>query len=177
MEDKFAIIQNDVCNLSNDELISKLDNYFENFFLNSNQRVFHNDFIIQIIRFRKDIDVSEIILRHLDNYLKEKKISIRNSIKKGNFEIDSGLNSLIKNYFDKINICSSFISDNQKIMSYGLSQLYHKIITDPSLLTFLTYEISSLEESNVNSIKKLITVMKKISIVNPDTKSYQCLLL
>ena len=173
MEDKFAIIQNDVYNLSNDELISKLDNYFENLFLNSNERVFHNDFIIQIIRFRKDIDVSEIILRHLDNYLKEKKISIRNSIKKGNFEIDSGLNSLIKNYFDKINICSFFISDNEKIMSYGLSQLYHKIITDPSLLTFLTYEISSLEESNVNSIKKLITVMKKISIVNPDTKSYQ----
>ena len=173
MEDKFAIIQNDISNLSNDELISKLDNYFENLFLNSNQRVFHIDLILQIIRFRKDIDVSEIILRHLDNYLKEKKISIRNSIKKGNFEIDSGLNSLIKNYFDKINICYSFISDNQKIMSYGLSQLYHKIITDPSLLTFLTYEISSLEESNINSIKKLTTVMKKISIVNPDIKSYQ----
>lgn len=33
MEDKFAIIQNDICNLSNDELISKLDNYFENLFL------------------------------------------------------------------------------------------------------------------------------------------------
>ena len=80
MEDKFAIIQNDISNLSNDELISKLDNYFENLFLNSNQRVFHIDLIIQIIRFRKDIDVSEIILRHLDNYLKEKKISIRNSI-------------------------------------------------------------------------------------------------
>ena len=173
MEDKFAIIQNDICNLSNDELISKLDNYFENLFFDTNQRIFHNDLIIQIIHFRKDIDISEIILRHLDNYLKEKKIAIRNSIKKGNFEIDSGLNSLIKNYFDKINICSYFISDNKKIMSYGLSQLYHKIITDPSLLTFLTYELSSLEKSNINSIKKLTTVIKKISIVNPDTKSYQ----
>ena len=173
MEDKFAIIQNDICNLSNDELISKLDNYFENLFFDTNQRIFHNDLIIQIIHFRKDIDVSEIILRHLDNYLKEKKLAIRNSIKKGNFEIDSGLNSLIKSYFDKINICSYFISDNKKIMSYGLSQLYHKIITDPSLLTFLTYELSSLEKSNINSIKKLTTVIKKISIVNPDTKSYQ----
>jgi len=173
MEDKFAIIQNDICNLSNDELISKLDNYFENLFLNSNQRVFHNDLIIQIIRFRKDINIFEIILRHLDNYLKEKKIGIRNSIKKGNFEIDSGLNNLIKNYFDKINICSSFVSDNEKIMSYGLSQLYHKIITEPSLLIFLTYELSTLEKNNINSIKKLTTVMKKISIVNPDTKSYQ----
>jgi hypothetical protein len=173
MEDKFAIIQNDICNLSNDELISKLDNYFENLFLNSNQRVFHNDLIIQIIRFRKDINIFEIILRHLDNYLKEKKIGIRNSIKKGNFEIDSGLNNLIKNYFDKINICSSFVSDNEKIMSYGLSQLYHKIITEPSLLIFLTYELSTLDKNNINSIKKLTTVMKKISIVNPDTKSYQ----
>lgn len=173
MEDKFAIIQNDVYNLSNDQIITKLDNYFENIFFDSNQRVFHNDLIIQIIQFKKNIDISEIILRHLDNYLKEKKIAIRNSIKKGNFEIDSGLNSLIKNYFDKINICSYFVSDNKKIMSYGLSQLYHKIITDPSLLTFLTYELSSLEKSNINSIKKLTTVMKKISIVNPDTKSYQ----
>ena len=173
MEDKFAIIQNDICNLSNDELISKLDNYFENLFFDTNQRIFHNDLIIQIIHFRKDIDISEIILRHLDNYLKEKKIAIRNSIKKGNFEIDSGLNSLIKSYFDKINICSYFISDNKKIISYGLSQLYYKIITDPSLLTFLTYELSSLEKSNINSIKKLTTVMKKISIVNPNTKSYQ----
>lgn len=173
MEDKFAIIQNDICNLSNNELISKLDNYFENLFFDTNQRIFHNDLIIQIIQFRKDIDVSEIILRHLDNYLKEKKLAIRNSIKKGNFKIDSGLNNLIKSYFDKINICSYFILDNKKIMSYGLSQLYHKIITDPSLLTFLTYELSSLEKSNINSIKKLTTVMKKISIVNPDTKSYQ----
>ena len=45
MEDKFAIIQNDICNLSNDELISKLDNYFENLFFDTNQRIFHNDLI------------------------------------------------------------------------------------------------------------------------------------
>jgi hypothetical protein len=172
MKDKFNIIKNDVEHITVEEISSLIDNYFENL-LYSNERVIHSDLISQILWFRKDFDSSVIILRHLENYLKEKKTSIRNSIKKGTFEIDSGLNSLIKNYFDKIHTCSTFVSDNERIVSYGLSQLYNQIITDPSLLTFLKSEISSLDESNVQSISKLTSVMKKISEANPDIKSYQ----
>ena len=177
MKDKFNIITNYVNNNTTDELsiideLSLIDNFFENL-MHSNERIIHSDLILQILWFRKEIDSSEIILRHLENYLKEKKISIRNNIKKGTFEIGTGLNSLIKNYIDKINTCSIFVSDNQKIMSNGLSQLYYKIITDPSLLSFLKLEISSLDESNVNSIKKLTYIMKKISEVNSNIKSYE----
>ena len=177
MKDKFDIITHYVNNNTTDELsiideLSLIDNFFENL-IHSNERIIHSDLILQILWFRKEIDSSEIILRHLENYLKEKKISIRNNIKKGTFEIGTGLNSLIKNYIDKINTCSIFVSDNQKIMSNGLSQLYYKIITDPSLLSFLKLEISSLDESNVNSIKKLTYIMKKISEVNSNIKSYE----
>ena len=177
MKDKFNIITHYVNNNTTDELsiideLSLIDNFFENL-IHSNERIIHSDLILQILWFRKEIDSSEIILRHLENYLKEKKISIRNNIKKGTFEIGTGLNSLIKNYIDKINTCSIFVSDNQKIMSNGLSQLYYKIITDPSLLSFLKLEISSLDESNVNSIKKLTYIMKKISEVNSNIKSYE----
>lgn len=170
MKDRFNIITNNVNNTI-DEL-SLIDNFFENL-LHSNQRIMHSDLILQILWFRKDINSSEIILRHLENYLKEKKISIRNNIKKGSFEIETGLNNLIKNYIDKINTCSIYVSNNEKIMSDGLSQLYYKIITDPSLLTFLKLEILSLNESNINSIKKLTSVMKKISEVNSNIKSYE----
>ena len=169
--DKFNIIQNDIEYITNDELTSLIDNYFENI-IYSNGKVIHSDLISQILWFRKDFDYSQIILRHLENYLKEKKIAIRNSIKKGVFDIESGLNSLIKNYFDKIYTSIIFVSDNKNIISFGLTQLYNQIITDPPLLVFLKAEISSLDENNVNSIIKLTSVMKTISDVNPDIKSY-----
>jgi len=84
MKDKFNIIQNDVSHINLEELTSLIDNYFENL-LYSNERVIHSDLISQILWFRKDFDSTQIILRHLENYLKEKKASIRNSIKKGSF--------------------------------------------------------------------------------------------
>jgi hypothetical protein len=171
IKDKFNIIQNDIEFITNDELTSLIDNYFENI-MYSNEKVIHSDLISQISWFRKDFDYSQIILRHLENYLKEKKIAIRNSIKKGVFDIESGLNSLIKNYFDKIYTSITFVSDNKNIISFGLTQLYNQIITDPSLLVFLKTEISSLDENNVNSIIKLTSVMKTISDVTPDIKSY-----
>ena len=171
INDKFNIIQNDIEYITNEKLTSLIDNYFENI-MYSNEKVIHSDLISQILWFRKDFDYSQIILRHLENYLKEKKKAIRNSIKKGVFEIESGLNSLIKNYFDKIYTSVIFVSNNKKIISFGLSQLYNQIITDPSLLVFLKAEISSLDENNVNSIIKLTSVMKTISEVNPDIKSY-----
>lgn len=171
IKDKFNIIQNDIEYITNDELTCLIDNYFENI-IYSNGKVIHSDLISQILWFRKDFDYSQIILRHLENYLKEKKIAIRNSIKKGVFDIESGLNSLIKNYFDKIYTSIIFVSDNKNIISFGLTQLYNQIITDPSLLVFLKAEISSLDENNINSIIKLTSVMKTISDVTPDIKSY-----
>ena len=169
IKDKFNIIQNNIIDITDDELTSLIDNYFENI-MHSNEKVIHSDMISQILWFKQDFDYSQLILRHLENYLKEKKIGIRNSIKKGVFDIETGLNNLIKNYYDKI--YTSFIGNNKEIISLGLSKLYNQIITDPSLLSFLKSEISSLDKNNINSIIKLISVMKDISEVNPEIKSY-----
>jgi len=170
IKDKFNIIQNNIIDITDDELTSLIDNYFENI-MHSNEKVIHSDIISQILWFKKDFNYSQIILRHLENYLKEKKIGIRNSIKKGVFDIETGLNNLIKNYYDKI-YASSILCNNDSIISLGLSKLYNQIITDPSLLTFLKSEISTIDENNINSIVKLITVIKKISEFNPEIKSY-----
>lgn len=169
IKDKFKIIQNNIIDITDDELTSLIDNYLENI-MHSDEKVIHSDMISQILWFKKDFDYSQLILRHLENYLKEKKIGIRNSIKKGVFDIETGLNNLIKNYYDKI--YTSFIGNNKEIISLGLSKLYNQIITDPSLLSFLKSEISSLDKNNINSIIKLISVMKDISEVNPEIKSY-----
>jgi len=172
IKDKFNIIQNSLVNITNEELSSLIENYFENL-LYSNERIIHSDLILQIPWFIKDFDSSDIILRHLENYLKEKKISIRNNIKKGVFEFESGLNSLIANYFEKIDTFSSLVSNNKNFISSGLSLLYTQILTEPSLLIFLKIEISNFDKSIINSIKKLTCIMKKISEVNPNIKSYE----
>jgi len=143
IKDKFNIIQNNIIDITDDELISLIDNYFENI-MHSNEKVIHSDIISQILWFKKDFNYSQIILRHLENYLKEKKIGIRNSIKKGVFDIETGLNNLIKNYYDKI-YASSILCNNDSIISLGLSKLYNQIITEPSLLTFLKSEISTID--------------------------------
>jgi len=172
IKDKFNIIQNNLVDITNEDLLSLIENYFENI-LYSNERIIHSDLILQISWFIKEFDVSLIILRHLENYLKEKKILIRNNIKKGSFEIESGLNSLVANYFEKINMFSSFISNNNNFISHGLSLLYTHILTEPSLLIFLKTEISNFAKNSINSIKKLTVVMKKITEVNPNIKSYE----
>jgi hypothetical protein len=171
IKDKFNIIQNSLVDITNEEVSALIENYFENL-LYSNERIIHSDLILQIPWFIKNFDSSHIILRHLENYLKEKKISIRNNIKKGVFEIDSGLNSLVANYFEKIDTFSNLVSDNKNFISGGLLLLYTQIITEPSLLIFLKIEIANFNKSIINSIKKLMYVMKKISEVNPEIKSY-----
>ena len=172
IKDKFNIIQNSLVDISNEDISSLIENYFENL-LYSNEHIIHSDLILQIPWFIKDFDSSLIILKHLENYLKEKKLLIRNNIKKCVFEIESGLNSLVTNYFEKINTISSLISNNEKFISCGLSLLYTQILTEPSLLIFLKTEISNFDKSIINSIKKLTCTMKKISEVNPKIKSYE----
>ena len=171
IKDKFNIIQNSLVDISNEDISSLIENYFENL-LYSNEQIIHSDLILQIPWFIKDFDSSLIILKHLENYLKEKKILIRNNIKKGVFEIDSGLNSLVANYFEKIDTFSSLVSNSKHFISCGLLLLYTQIITEPSLLIFLKIEIANFNKSIINSIKKLMYVMKKISEVNPEIKSY-----
>lgn len=174
--DKFGIIHNDVINLSNDKIGSIFDNYIENIF-HSNEKTVLSDLLTQIIWFNKDFDPSNIIGKHLDNFLREKKMTVRNNIKRCNFSIDN-LNNLIDNYYERMNQFSAFSKDKNNNTKIAISKLYTQIISEPSLISFLKLELSTLDENNKNNISKFIKTMKNISDLNPELKCYQwCLVL
>jgi hypothetical protein len=172
LNDKFDIICNDIVNIPDGEIVDLLDNYFENL-LHSNEKTIHSDLLSQIFWFKKEFDFSTIMLKHLENFLKQKKTTIRNNIKKGNFEIDTGLNKLIESYFEKINSFLTHVQNKEDITKVALAKLYDQIISDPSLITYLKSEVSTLDNDNKQNIIKLTFVLKKISEINPDLKSYQ----
>jgi hypothetical protein len=172
LNDKFSIICNDIMSISNSEIVDLLDNYFENL-LHSNEKTIHSDLLSQIFWFKKEFDFSTIMLKHLENFLKQKKLSIRHNIKKGNFEIDTGLNKLIESYFEKINSFLTHVQNREEITKIALAKLYEQIISDPSLISYLKSEVSTLDINNRQNIIKLTLVLKKISDINPDLKSYQ----
>ena len=172
LRDKFKIINDDISKISDVELSELLDNYFENLLL-SGEKIIHPDLLSQIFWFKKDFDSTNIIIKHLDNYLKQKKSSIRTNIKKGNFQIDTGLNKLIESYCDNIDIFSTYVHDKDKVIKLSLTKLYEQIISDPALISYLKSEVSQLDNTNQNDIQKLTVVLKKISTINPDLKSYQ----
>jgi hypothetical protein len=172
LKDKFGIISNDIFSISDNDINDLLDNYFENL-LHSNEKTIHSDLLSQIFWFKKEYNFSIIMLKHLENFLKQKKISIRNNIKKGNFEIDSGLNKLIESYFEKINSFLIHVQNKEDIIKIALTKLYEQIISDPSLISYLKSEVSTLDINNKQNIIKLTLVLKRISEINPDLKSYQ----
>jgi hypothetical protein len=173
LADKFKIIENPIENLTKDELESEIDNYIENLLL-SDEKIIHADFISAVSFFQKDINYTKIINKHLENYLKQKRLAIRNSIKKGNFDFDS-LIKIIENFSEKIMKMYNISSDElTKKNSY--LQLFEQIISENSLIGFLKSELAIINDNNTKSLSILIKKMREITNFNPETKSYQWLL-
>jgi hypothetical protein len=173
LTDKFNIIENPIVNLTRDELESDIDNYIENLLL-SDEKIIHADFISAVSFFQKDINYTKIINKHLENYLKQKRLAIRNSIKKGNFDFDS-LIKIIENFSEKIMKMYNISSDElTKKNSY--LQLFEQIISENSLIGFLKSELAIINDNNTKSLSILIKKMREITNFNPETKSYQWLL-
>jgi hypothetical protein len=168
--DKFNIIENPIKDVNSDELLSDINNYFENLLL-FDEKIMHQDYITSISRFQNKIDYTKILTTHLENYLKQKRLSIRNNIKKGNFEIDS-LIKLIQTYSDKI-INIEKICNNNEIKKISSLQLYEQIILENSLNGFLKNELSTIEDSKFKTINDLIYRMKSIFEDNPQTGAYE----
>lgn len=176
LADKFNILDNTVVDTPNEELVSLIDNYFENL-LYSNEKTINSDFLSQVFWFHKDFNITNIIIKHLENFLKDKKVHIRNNIKKGVFELKTGLNNLIQNYIDKITEFSIHIRDKEYIIKLALTKLYEQIISEPALINYLKIELSTLTNENKPEIKKLTLTLHTISTVNTQLKSYQWFLL
>jgi len=168
--DKFNIIENPIKDIYKQDIIPLIDNYLENLLV-CDEKIIHPDFFLSLSFFKIDIDYNKLIIKHLENYLKQKKLSIRSNIKKGNFELEI-LIKLIENYSDKIKKIYQ-ISNDPIIKKIASSQLYEEIILENSLNSFLKSELSTVDESKLKTVNLLINKMKDIQENNPETKSYQ----
>lgn len=169
--DKFHIIENHIDNITDENLESLINNYFENIF-HSDEKVIHSDLISQIFWFKKDFNYNKVLINHLVNFLKQKKGSVRNNIKKGNFELEH-LVKLIQNYNDKINIFSSLVVDNNETLKVSSGQLFEMILSDPTIINFLKDELGNISETNKNNYMELFKIINHISEHNADIKCYQ----
>jgi len=175
LNDKFNVLENITKDISKDKLLSMVDNYFENL-LNLDEKVLHPDFIHQIFWFNKDLDFGTLLLKHLENSLKQQRIGIRNNIKKGTFELDN-LIKLIKNYNEKVNKFSSLCNDKDKILKLSSNYLFELVISDPSVINFMKIELNNIYNDKKNYLIELFKIMENISELNPQLKIYQWFLL
>jgi len=168
--DKFNIIENPIKDLCDSDLEEIIDNYIENLLL-SDEKTIHSDFISTITFLNKEIDYSKIINKHLENFLKQKRLAVRNSIKKDNFDLDT-LIKLIEGFSEKIRKMYQ-ISNNEESKKNSYLQLFEQLLSENSLIGFLKSELSTINDNNKKSLTSLINKMKEISNYNPETKSYQ----
>ena len=175
--DKNNILDNYIKDINQEDLSSLIDNYFENV-LHSDEKVIHPDFISQIIWFNNNFDYTQIIIKHIDNYLKQKKIAIRNNIKRGTFTIDE-LVKIINGYGVKINSFSSLflVNNNNNILKISSLQLFETIISDPQTINFLKNKLSNILEENNQVFIKLFNIMSSISNNNQQLNAYKWFML
>lgn len=168
--DKFNIIENPK-DFNKEDIIPLVDNYLENL-LFCDEKIIHQDFFLSLSYYNiEKVGYIELISKHLENYLKQKRQSIRTNIKKGNFDMDT-LIKLIENYSDKLKKIYQ-ISNNLEIIKIASSQLYEQIILENSLTGFLKSELSTTDEVKIKSIFLLIDKMIDINNANSETKAYQ----
>ena len=175
LNDKFNVLENITKDISKDKLLSMVDNYFENL-LNLDEKVFHPDFIYQIFWFNKDLDFGTLLVKHLENSLKQQRNAIRNNIKKSTFELDH-LIKLIKNYNEKVTKFSSLCNDKDKFLKLSSNYLFELVISDPSVINFMKMELNNIYNDKKNYLVELFKIMENISELNPQLKIYEWFLL
>jgi len=163
LSDKFSIIEN---HLIQDErvLISKLENYFENY-LNSDLKILSPDYINQIIWF-SNLNSEELINNieiNIKKYLIQRRNNIRSFIKKQNFELNN-LNKFIKIFISKLEYLNMIIkTSDDKIIKNGIYELSNLIISDSLILIFIEEQIICLDQSINSEIEKFIDLTKSLN--------------
>jgi len=165
--DRNNIMENHIKESNKEDLTSLLDNYFENL-LQSDEKVIHSDLVTQIIMNNKE-RVSSLIIKNLDNFLKQKKLAIRNNIKKNVFKIDD-LISISNSYGSKISNFTSFLESTEKssIQKVSSLHLFDNIISDPPMIAFLKIKLSNFLEEDSKNIIKLNSIISLIQRNNQE---------
>ena len=162
--DKFGIIENHLKSEDNKNIVTKIENYFENF-LSSDIKVLVSDYVNQVIWF-KGINLENFSVNvdsHLKNYLIQRRNNMRTFIKKENFELRH-LNKFLKNFIGKLEYFNNIIkSSDDRVIKEGIKQLTNLIISDSFILLFIEEQIAHLNKELVNEIQTLVTLVKQLS--------------
>jgi len=160
IEDKFNIIQN--IEVNDIDYISLINNFIENY-LESEVNIVHPVLIHQLVWNNVIRDIENIINIKLKNYILNLKNTIKNLIKKDKFDVEMGLNKVIMNFSEKNKYFNTLFRINNK---EGYILFHNIIISDPIIINFIETELSSLDKSKYDSIKKLLENIKDINSHN-----------
>jgi hypothetical protein len=150
--DKFNCISNNKRDTK--ILLDILDNYFENYFQNNNKVLLY-EYFSQINHSNPEIINSDklykIIYNQLENYIIVVRNNMRISIKKDLFNLDSGLNKFLVDFYTKLQFINNFINSNQ------LCCLLDIIINDIYIKNYIEQNIT-----NSDSIIKIYNSLDKL---------------
>lgn len=164
--DKYNIIENHLQNEDKTNIISKIENYFENI-LSSDTHVLVSDYINQIIwfnyiNFENINEINEISSLHIKNYLIQRRNNMRLFIKKDTFDF-SNLNKFLKNFIIKIEYFNNIMkSYNNTIIKEAIKQLTNLIISDSIILLFIEEQVILLDTNLKSDIEILFNLTKNI---------------
>lgn len=162
--DKFQIIENHAQFMDKKYIITKIENFFENF-INTDIKILTTDFINQGVWFN-EVDKKQLIItvnEYLKNYLIQRRNNIRIFIKKNNFSFDS-LNKFLKNFINKLKYISNIFKDNDNnLIKDNIKHLATLIISDSLILIFIKEQIIFLDKSIQADIELFISLIKNLS--------------
>ena len=162
--DKFGIIENHLKTEDKHSIITKLENFFENFLI-SDMKILVSDYVNQVIWF-EDINLEHFSVNidsHLKNYLIQRRNNMRTFIKKENFEL-CNLNKFLKNFISKLEYLNNIIkSSDDRIIKAGIKQLTNLIISDSFILLFIEKQIAPLDRELISEIQTLVSLVKQLS--------------
>lgn len=166
---KFNIIQEPLIEDPPDYYLSHITNYFENY-IESEINIICPDYVSVILNKQPIKNINTIIINLLTVYLKKIKTTMQTLIKKGDFNINTGINVLITKYINKIN----YIHTISNLLKYPFYELFHNIIiSDQIFILFIENELPILiKENNSKDLNYLLNTLKIININNTDNYSW-----
>ena len=138
-------------------ILENLENYFENYFQNSNKVLLY-DYMLQAINFNSEVIYSEelykIIFTQTEEYISSVRNNMRASIKKNLFNLDSGLNKFFIDFKTKLDFIISFT--DRHLNHTDINNLLDIIINDIYIKNFIEINIERSDDiiSIYNTLKK-----------------------
>jgi len=162
---KYNIISNNIIFDTPENILYKIELFLENF-INNNNILVIPDYINQIVYFTNNLnDIILLIYERLKNYIVSIKNNLRLLIKKNNFCLIKFI-ELLKNIYNKCILLNNIVPNNNKILINYLELINEYILFDSIIYYKIESYIIELDFKYQSNINKLITFIKKVSIID-----------